>query len=80
MYHSILVSGVQHSGQHLWNDHYNKSSNYQTAYKVIIILLTIFLMLYTTSPWLTYFITRSLYLLAPFAYFTYLPPLTSGNY
>ena len=47
MYRITLVSGVQHSGQHFTTISLN---NYQTTYKVIIILLTIFLMLYTTSP------------------------------
>ena len=37
----------------LWNDH-NKSGNHLSPYKVITILLTIFLMLYITSLWLIY--------------------------
>ena len=35
------------------------------------ILLTMVAMLYITSPWLTYFITGSLYLLTPFTHFSH---------
>ena len=38
-------------------------------------------MLYTTSPWLVYFITRSLYLIIPPTHFTRSPtPVPSGNH
>ena len=37
-------------------------------------------MLYITSPWLIYFITGSLYLLAAFTHFAHTPPTTSGNH
>ena len=49
----------------LQNDHHDKSSYHLAPYKVIIILLTIFPMLYITSLQLIYFITGSLYLLIP---------------
>ena len=58
----------------LWNDHHdNKSSNHLVPYKVITVLLTIFLMLYMTSPWLIYYVTGGLYLLIPFIYFAHSP-------
>ena len=44
------------------------SSNHLSLYKIII-LLTTFLMLCITSPWLTCFIAGGLYLLNPFTYF-----------
>ena len=45
------------------------------------ILLTMFSMLYTTSPWLIYFILGSLYLLTPFPHFVHPPTsLSSGNH
>ena len=48
-------------------------------YKVITILLTIFLMLYITSLWLIYFITGALYLLIPTTYsLLTLNPVPSG--
>ena len=38
-------------------------------------------MFYITPPWLTYFVTASLYLLTPFTHFTQSPsPLPSGNH
>ena len=45
----------------LWNNHHSKSSNHLSPYKIITILLTIFLMLYITSPWHV-FTTENLYL------------------
>ena len=57
----------------LWNDHHHgKSHNHLSPYKVIMIklLLTTFLMLYITSGWLIYYITRGLYLSIPFTYFS----------
>ena len=59
----------------LWNDDHNKSSNHLSLYKVITILLTVFLMLYITSLWLIYFVTGGLYFFIPFTYFTP-PPLS----
>ena len=58
----------------LWNDHHNKSSKHLSPYEVITLVLTAFLMLYITSPWLTYFITGGLSLLIPFTYFPQHPP------
>ena len=43
-----------------------------SPYKVIKLLLTIFLVLYITSLWLIYYITEGLYLLIPFIYLTHL--------
>ena len=37
-------------------------------------------MWYITSPWLIYFLTRSLYLLIPFIHFANSSPSTSGNH
>ena len=48
-------------------------NNYLPPYKVIMILLTIFLLLYITSLRLIYFITEVLYFLIPFIYFIQLP-------
>lgn len=39
----------------LWNDPHNKSRYHLSLYKVIIILLAIFSMLYITFLWITYF-------------------------
>ena len=50
----------------LWYDHYSKSSNHLSSYKFIAVLLTVFPVLYITSPWLMYFLTGSLYLLKIF--------------
>ena len=57
----------------LWNDHHNRSNNYVLPYKVIMILSTIFLLLYITSLRLICFITEGLYFLIPFIYFIQLP-------
>ena len=57
----------------LWDDH-RKFSYHLSPFKVITTLLTIFPILYITSPWLIYFITGSLCLLIPFTYFTH-PPI-----
>ena len=58
----------------LWDDHYDKSSNHLSLYKVIVKLLSMFLMLYITSMWLIYYIIGSLCLWIPFTYFMHLPP------
>ena len=51
-----------------------------TPHKVFTILLIIFPMLYITSPWLTYFVTESLYLLISLQLFRWTShPLSSGN-
>ena len=63
---TMSVSGVLHSDltfAFVMNDHHDKSSHL-SPYKVITISLTLFLMLYVTSPWLIYFITGGLYLLS----------------
>ena len=65
----------------LWNHNHDKSSNHLPSYKIITILLIIYLMLYITSPWFIYYITGGLYLLIPFSNFTHWPqPLLSGNH
>ena len=53
------------------------SNNYMLPYKVIYyyILSSMFLMLYVSSPWLTYFIVGGLYYLIPFTYFTHSFPI-----
>ena len=53
----------------LGNDHI-KSSNYLSPYKSMIILLTIFFVLYVRSWWFIYFDTGNLYPYIPFIYFT----------
>ena len=80
----------------LWNDHHNKSLTSVTthSYKIFflmgrtfklyspsnIVLLTIVTMLYVTSPWRTYFISGSLYLLTLSTIFPTPYPPASGNY
>ena len=50
-----------------------------SPYKIMTILLTMFLMLYITTLWLIYFIIGSLYLFIPYTYF--IPPLPfSGSH
>ena len=61
-------------------DHYDESSNNQSPYKIITILLTILSGLYITSPWLIYFITGSLYLWIPFTYFDVPSPLATTSF
>ena len=56
----------------LWDDRHYKSSNHLSLYAVIMLLLTIFLMLYITSLWL---IAEGLYLLIRFTYFIPHSPL-----
>ena len=55
-YYFVLVSGVQQSGSTiiytLQSDHPDISRTHLTPYIVITIILTIFPMLYFTSPWL----------------------------
>ena len=59
----------------LWNDYHHMSRNYLLdPYKLIIILLTIFLMLNITSLWPIYFITGGGYSLIPFTYFLHSLP------
>ena len=62
----------------MYYDHHDKPSNDLSPYEVLTILLTIFLMLYITSLWLTYFITGGLCLLMLFTYFTLTHTLPSG--
>ena len=50
-------------------DHHDKSSNHLSPYEVITILSTAFLMLFITSTWLIYSVTRSFYVLIPFISF-----------
>ena len=65
----------------LWNGHQYKLNNHLLPYKIIIMLFIIFLMLYSTSYWLIFSITRSFYFLIPFTFFTQpLTSLPSGNY
>ena len=67
---------VQYSDsfKYIMDDHHNKSSNHLLPQNTIIVPLAIFPMPYRTSPWLIYFITRSLYLLIPFIYFHLFSP------
>ena len=61
-------------------NHSHKSDTHLSLYKVITVLLTIFFMLYITSPRLIYFITGGLYLLIslhPFCPYT-VSPLTTA--
>ena len=66
----VLVSSVLHSDLtfHTLQNHCSKSSNHLSPYQVIILLLTIFLILYIISLWLIYFITGGLYLFYLFIY------------
>lgn len=69
IYDNILVLCVQHSDlKFMYVMRYHDNYSYHLLYKVIIVLLTIFLMLYFTSPWYIYFITESLCFLIPFIY------------
>ena len=73
----MLAPGTQHMIQYFYtlqNDHHDKSSYHLSWYKVIKIL-TIFPMLYISSPWLIYFVTGNLYLLISLTDFTH-PPHT----
>ena len=52
MYNIMLATGVLHNDltfAHIMNDHHDKSSNPLLPYKVITILLTIYLKLYIIS-------------------------------
>ena len=67
-----------------WNDDHDKSSNYLSPYKVIIRLLTIFLLLCIISSWLICYITGGLYFLITFTILWLLssfwkPPVCSIN-
>lgn len=53
----------------LWNSHHNNCSYPLSPYKDITVLLTIDSMLSFAFLWFSYFITGSLYLFIPFAYF-----------
>ena len=78
MWYTLLFSCVQHdlTFETLQNGHHNKSSYHLSAYKVNAILLTVFSMLYFSSPWLTYYATGCLHLFIPFTYSTpHLPPI-----
>ena len=55
----------------LWDDHH-KSSYHLSPCKVMTILLTIFLMLYSSLLWFIYFIIGSLYFVIPFTYFIHI--------
>lgn len=63
----------------LQNGHHNKFSYHLSHYKVNTVLLIIFTMLYITFPWLTYFITGSLYFLIPLTHFAHPPNLLSSG-
>ena len=58
----------------LWSDYHSKSSNHLSLYKIITVLLTIFLMLYMTFLWLIYFIPGGFNLLIRSTYFNPLYP------
>lgn len=60
----------------LWCIHHGKSINCLWPCKLIMMLLTIFPVLHTTSQWIIYFITGSLSLLRPFT-FSFIPPTPS---
>ena len=65
-YYLIQVYYIMISHLHtLQNDH-DKSSDHLSLHKLITILFTLSLILIIISPWLSYFITRSLYLLIRF--------------
>ena len=52
MYNIMLAAGILHNDltfAHIMNDHHDKSSNLLFPYKVITILLTVYLMLYIMS-------------------------------
>ena len=72
----MLVSGILRYDLTLaymmkWNDHHDKFSNHLFPHKVVVLLLTIFLMLYIISLWLIYYVTGGLYLLIPSNYFAH---------
>ena len=79
MYNIMLVSGISHSWHlHiLWKAHHNKSSNHLSPYKVITLLLMIFLLLYILSLWFVYNKTGGLNLLVPSPILSTLSPLPS---
>ena len=58
----------------LWWEKIFYVNNFQICNTILLIIAT---MVFITSPWLLYFITRSLYLLTPFTHFTHLPLPTS---
>ena len=65
----------------LQSDHHSKSSYHPSLHKDIALLLTMFPVLYITSPWLVCFITESLHFLIFFTYSTQSSaPLPSGNH
>ena len=71
---------IQHL--HTLGDDHNKSSNHLSPYKGMMILLTIFLVLYIRSWWFIYFDTGNLYPYIPFIYFTQsvATPLSPSNH
>ena len=61
--HIMLVSGILQKDvtlHLLWNDHSFNSSSHLFQYKVIAVLLTIFLLLYIIPLWLIYYVTGGL--------------------
>ena len=79
----LLAPGFHHSDMifiYITKWSHDKSGYHLAPHEVITVLLTIFSMLYITSPW-HYFITGSFYLLILFTYFACSPtPTCSGNY
>ena len=77
----VLVSGVHYRDlifYTLWDDPHNRTSCHLSPYKVILIL-TIFPVLYVSSPCLIYFIMGSLYLLILLVWCPCPQPLPSCN-
>ena len=64
---------LRHQGSPVRTFKINSFSNFQLFNTV---LLTIVTMLYITSLWLIYFITRSLYILTTVTHFAHTPPLS----
>lgn len=82
-WHTVFVLDYNILLQHLYTlyDHHHKFSNHLSPYKIIIILLAFFPMLYITSLYLLYFLNGSLYLLLRFTFFTHSPTtLPSGKH
>ena len=77
VYNIILLSGVRHSDSIFMCLMTGPSQQIYYSLslcKVIGILLAVFPVRYSTSQWLINFITGSLYLLLPVAFFTHSPP------
>ena len=63
----MYIIVIQHLNS-LWDDHHNQFSYHLSPFKVITILLTVFPILYSTSPWLIYnwnFVFLNLFYLFP---------------